>query len=711
MDLIPVSQDQRPTDDGEALQLRDRAIAASSNGIVISDARQEDMPLIYINPAFERLSGYTAAEVLGRNCRFLQGDDRDQPALTILRAALHEGRDCTVVLRNYRKDGQLFWNELHMSPVHDGSGLLTHFVGVQTDITRRKQAEDDLQKAKDELEVRVTERTRELESANRQLRAELAAREEAEAQVRRQAEHAEALAHMAARLSAQLDLETVAQTACEEIARALEAPVVLLSLYDERQAVFKLAAAYGLPPELQQTASPFPRALYNEFVPAPGSLVSVPDLQALPSLPDQELYTRLNLRSCLVARLAREEKLIGTLTILTLNDVRIFPGAELALLEAAAYQVAQAIANAQLFASAEQRLQHTQALRNIELAITGSVELRLTLKIILEQVTSELQVDAADILLLEPTTETLEYAAGSGFISPQIRQTRRRVGEGQAGRAALTQRTVHIPDLSQASPRLARTALLTQDKFIAYFALPLLAKGQLKGVLEIFHRAPLDAEPEWLEFMEALGGQAAIAIDNATLFTDLQHSNIELRQAYETTIEGWSAALDLRDKETEGHTQRVTELALRLGRQLGFSNEALIQMRRGALLHDIGKMGVPDQILLKPGKLTDEEFAIMQKHPGFAYDLLSPISYLRPALDIPYCHHEKWDGTGYPRGLKGEQIPLAARLFAVVDVWDALCSDRPYRQGWPLEKVRTHIRGLAGSHFDPQAVDAFMALD
>jgi len=210
--------------------------------------------------------------------------------------------------------------------------------------------------------------------------------------------------------------------------------------------------------------------------------------------------------------------------------------------------------------------------------------------------------------------------------------------------------------------------------------------------------------------MEALAGQAAIAIDNATLFDDLQRSNVELALAYDTTLEGWSRALDLRDKETEGHTQRVAEMTLKLARAMGFSEDELVQVRRGALLHDIGKMGVPDAILLKPGKLTDEEWEIMRRHPVYAYKLLRPIAYLRPALDIPYFHHEKWDGTGYPRGLKGAQIPLAARLFAVVDVWDALRSDRPYRRGWPEEKVRDHIRSLAGTHFDPQVVEEFLSL-
>lgn len=186
--------------------------------------------------------------------------------------------------------------------------------------------------------------------------------------------------------------------------------------------------------------------------------------------------------------------------------------------------------------------------------------------------------------------------------------------------------------------------------------------------------------------------------------------NDELVHAYDATIEGWSRALDLRDKETEGHSQRVTELTLRLACALGLPPERLQAVRRGALLHDIGKMGVPDGILLKPGPLTDDEWVIMRRHPTSAHELLSPITFLHPALDIPYCHHEKWDGTGYPQGLAGEQIPLAARIFAVVDVWDAMCSDRPYRAGWPPARVCEHVRTLSGTHFDPQVVDAFLGL-
>ena len=187
----------------------------------------------------------------------------------------------------------------------------------------------------------------------------------------------------------------------------------------------------------------------------------------------------------------------------------------------------------------------------------------------------------------------------------------------------------------------------------------------------------------------------------------LRSAHQELSEAYDKTLEGWSFAMDLRDKETEGHTLRVTERTLALARHLGFPEEEQAHMRRGALLHDIGKLGIPDRILLKEGPLTKEEWAIMRQHPVLAYEMLSPIRYLHPALSIPYCHHERWDGTGYPQGLSGEQIPRSARLFAVVDIWDALSSDRPYRAAWPQERVYEHLRSLRGTHLDPQGVDAF----
>ena len=316
-------------------------------------------------------------------------------------------------------------------------------------------------------------------------------------------------------------------------------------------------------------------------------------------------------------------------------------------------------------------------------------------------------MDAAAVLLFHQGLNELEFAAGQGFHTANITHLRLKLGEEYSGRAALERRTIAIFDLAK-SQEPFNTKFIEGEGFAAFFAAPLIAKGKVKGVLEVFHRSPFKPDADWLNFLEALAGQAAIAIDNSELFGNLQQSNLELQLAYDKTIEGWSRALDLRDKETEGHTQRVTKVALRLAGAMGLDNDELIQVHRGALLHDIGKMCVPDHILLKPGALTEAEWAVIKEHPQFAFDLISPIDFLRPALDIPYGHHERWNGTGYPRGLKGEQIPLAARIFAVVDVYDALTSDRPYRRAWTKEKALEHIQSEAGTYFDPNVVQEFI---
>ena len=357
------------------------------------------------------------------------------------------------------------------------------------------------------------------------------------------------------------------------------------------------------------------------------------------------------------------------------------------------------------------QLEHLTALVEIDRAINFSFDLNLSLTTLLTHVIVQLKVDAADVMIFDPLSQTLEYVAGRGFHTKAIEQAHQALGVGYAGRAAKERSIVHIPDLAKEHDNFLRGMLLAGENFVSYHGVPLLAKGRVMGVLEIFHRTRLVRDEEWLDFLKALASQAAIAIDNVTLFDNLQGSNKELFQAYDATIEGWSRALELRDNETEGHSQRAADLTVRLARLFGLSDAELVQVRWGALLHDIGKMGIPDGILLKQGILTEAEWVVMRKHTVFAYEMLSPIRYLRSALDIPYAHHEKWDGSGYPLGLKGEQIPLVARIFAVVDVWDALRSDRIYRSSWSVKKVRQHLRSLAGTHFDPHVVKVCLDSD
>jgi PAS domain S-box-containing protein len=398
-----------------------------------------------------------------------------------------------------------------------------------------------------------------------------------------------------------------------------------------------------------------------------------------------------------------EERMIAWHNIFLRND----QGEVIAALSSGEDIVARKTAEEQ----ARYRLEHLTTLHAIDMIINASLDLRVTLEKFLDLIISQLHVDAADVLLLNQHTQMLEYAALQGFRDTRILHTRLRLGQGIAGRVALERRSISIPDLLDPTSGYERAPFLKGEGYLAYHAVPLLSKGQVKGVLEIFHRSPLTFDDEWMSFLHALAAHAAIAIDNAALFSDLQRSNAELILAYDTSIEGWARTLELRDKETEGHTKRAAEMTLRIARATGISDAELVHVRRGALLHDIGKMSIPDAILLKTGPLSAEEWEIMRRHPVYAYELLSPISYLRQALDIPYCHHERWDGTGYPRGLQGEQIPLAARIFALADTWDALISERRYHSAWSEDRVLEHIRSLMGSQFDPNVVEVFLSME
>jgi HD-GYP domain-containing protein (c-di-GMP phosphodiesterase class II) len=270
-------------------------------------------------------------------------------------------------------------------------------------------------------------------------------------------------------------------------------------------------------------------------------------------------------------------------------------------------------------------------------------------------------------------------------------------------------RTLQLAQV-MAEPNFRRGPFLEAEGFQAYLGQPLYARGEFVGVLEIFQRGPLRPTPLWRELLEVLTQQAGVAVADAHLVERLRRSNAELQQANDATLESLARALELRDQETAGHSDRVVNLTLALAQKLGVPAQNWEHLRRGALLHDFGKMGIPDAIFHKPGPLDAAEWEIMRRHPTYAYNWLVNIPFLRPALDIPYYHHEKWDGSGYPLGLSGTDIPLAARLFAIVDVWDALTSDRPYRAAWSPARTREYLQAQAGRHFDPEVVPAFLAL-
>ena len=531
-------------------------------------------------------------------------------------------------------------------------------------------------------------------------------------ETRRRLAALESLSRVSAALRTAQTLDQMTGMLLDETLVVLRAHAATVWLHDPGKNVLYLAAARGFPSD----AAPLkPGEGITGQVFVSGQVYLSPNFRADPHTSEiNRAIVPGGLRGAVVPIRTTQES-IGVLFV-SVQEPDYLDQDQVHLLTTLAEMAGNAIHRQRLHNQTQHRLEQVQALRTVDMAITSSMDLDVTLNILLERAATQLGMDGADILAFNAPLRMFELVTGRGLRARVGEHTRVRLGEGLAGTAALERRAIMLADASayltlqtaSGGARAPGAKFELEESVKAYYGVPLVAKGQIKGVLELFHSAPRDLDSDGVNFLEAIANQAAIAMDNSQLFHDLERSNVELALAYDTTIEGWSRTLDLRDEETEGHTQRVTELTVRLARAMGMNDVELVTVRRGALLHDIGKMGVPDHILLKPGPLTDDEWELMRRHPLYAYQLLAPIKFLGQAIDIPYCHHEHWDGTGYPRGLVGEQIPLTARMFAVVDVWDALTSNRPYRVAWTPERTRDYILSMRGKQFDPQVVTALL---
>ena len=348
-------------------------------------------------------------------------------------------------------------------------------------------------------------------------------------------------------------------------------------------------------------------------------------------------------------------------------------------------------------------------LLKVSSSLASTMELAEVLQIAIESATELLHLGTGAIYTLE--NETLILGATTPPLPPQFPNELRHASledHPHIKNTVTSKAPVYLQDAREVSLTPAEKVIVDTRNLVSILYFPLLLKDSAIGVFIVGTTdKPRQFTAAEIELSYVLSFEVSLAIANAKLYEKAQQSITDLSQAYDATLEGWSRMLDMRDHVTEEHTHRVTELTVRLAGIMGIPETELGHIRRGALLHDIGKMGIPDSILQKPASLTETEWAIMQTHPEKAYRVLSQIDYLKPAVDIPYCHHEKWDGTGYPRKLKGEEIPLSARIFAVVDVFDALTSDRPYRQAWGKENALRYIQAQSGKHFFPEAVTAF----
>jgi response regulator RpfG family c-di-GMP phosphodiesterase len=420
------------------------------------------------------------------------------------------------------------------------------------------------------------------------------------------------------------------------------------------------------------------------------------------------LETFPGIQSGIYAPILAGEHAIGVISLES-EQLDGFNQADERMLTTLTAQAAIALENARLYDQTMSRLKNIESLRQIDRAISSSFDMKSTIAIIAETAQNQLAVSAVDILLYNPQSQMLDFVYGQGFHGTAASNLHIHINEGLAGQVVKDRKIIGVSDLKGINSNKLPVGFMMED-FVSYLGVPLQAKGKVNGVLEIFNRIETNRDQDWFSFLEAFAHQASITIDNARLFDDLQRLNIDISMAYDSTIESWARTMELRDKYVIGHALKVSNMSIKMASALGMDGDSISQIRRGSLLHDIGTLGIPESILLKLGDLTPAEWEIVHRHPRIAYDLLSPLPNWRQAVDIPYYHHERWDGSGYPQGLKGDTIPLSARICAIADVYVALSNERPYRAAWEKNKVLQHISEGAGILFDPDLVRLFLTI-
>jgi len=632
--------------------LQSTALKATANAVLITDS---DGQVQWVNPAFTRLTQYTLSESLGRNPRELVNSGLN-PVETYqdLWDTILTGREWHGQLVNRRKDGTLYTEEQTITPLVNENGETTHFISVKQDVTEREQ------------------RNRELVVVGN-----------ISAALRTAESRAEMLPVLLDQLLEQLDIEAAS-----------------LEMVDPLTGDF-----------ITERGGGYWASLTGERIPAGTALSGRVFATRQPYLNNEahlekDLFRPERFGDCRAAigvPLVVREEIIGLLWV---GSVRQLDERDLRLLTAVADMAANALHRVTLHEQTETRLRHLTALRTIEQTINSSLDLRVTFNVILKQAADILGADAVIIYLYNTRTLMMDVAAHSGLHTDRKKLTTQRIGEGLAGRAALTRRLLEWHSPEELEP--VDKDFFEDEGIQSYCVNPLIVKSEIKGALAVFYRTPFFPDEECHDNLATLAAQTAIAVDNLSMFDSLQRSSVSLTMAIDETLEGWVRTLDSRMVGLETNTERLLELTLRLARAAGINEAECVHVTRGALLHDIGKTHIPEAVLNKPGALNDEEWQLVRTHPQMGHDLLLPIKYLKPALDIPYCHHERWDGSGYPRGLKGEEIPLAARVFAIVDVYDALLSKRPYRAAWSREKALAYLHQNAGILFDRHLVDLFM---
>lgn len=581
---------------------------------------------------------------------------------------------------------------------------------IENELDQRRKAEEQTQAANAKLKQNQTALLHLME----EMKDEISARQKAEEGLKQNVKELEILAEFSQDLGQLMTPQQIGKKIVDLFVKELNWDHITVRYYlPESDSLSVLAFNQpGLSTERDQK---FKIDRYNAMILKPGDGLSgwvwqtkQPVRVADVKLNEHYLNYFPEIRSGLYVPIMAGERAIGVISLES-ETLDAFNQADERLVTTLAAQVGIALENARLFEQTVTRLKNIESLRQIDRAISSNFDMKSTLAIISETAHNQLDVSAVDILLYNQHSKMLSYVYGHGFRSSGGSDINLDSKRNLASQVVRGRKMIQLTDLKGVNADSLSSNLVSEG-FVSYIGVPLLAKSKVNGVMEVYERTEIKHDGDWYDFLEAFAHQASIAIDNSGLFENLQKLNIEIASAYDTTIETWAHTLEIRDTTYAGHSTRVMDLSVKIASAMGLSGDAISHLRHGVLMHDIGMLGIPESILFDPGDLNEEQWKIVRTHPRIAYDLLSQIPNWRQVLDIPYSHHERWDGSGYPQGLKNDVIPLGARICALADVYDTLQMERPFRSAWNKTRAEKFIRDGAGTQFDPEVVRIFFSL-
>ncbi len=505
-----------------------------------------------------------------------------------------------------------------------------------------------------------------------------------------------ALSGFATIFDSSLSEEKVYLNLCDAIYRSISPDVVLVFRLDKERDQLTVSAAAGL--SEAEAAIVLPRDY--------GLIGKVLDRRESMIIKDTDLewgYRQFleshRIRSAIYSPLKWRDEIYGV--AFAGNQTKdSFTENDLNLMSALSVQAALAVHNSRLYADLEDRIGELHAIFEIDRAITSAIDLETVLHQIVEMSMALLGAETSSIMLLDEETQELVIAAAQGLSEEYLKKGTIKVGESIAGRVIQEGKPIAVYDLSKDS-RHAYTEQARMEGLCSLLSVPLSLKDRVIGVLNLYTKEPHHFTSHEINLFASLASQAAIAIENARLFESLEEIYIDV-------ITALASAIDARDAYTHGHSQRVTEYAVAIAEEMGLSPAEVDIIRNASILHDVGKIGIKERILKKPGLLTEEERREMEYHPFIGTRILQSVKLLEPVMPLVYHHHERFDGTGYPDGLKGEEIPLGSRIISVADAFESMTSDRPYRKAMPTEDAVAELRRWAGKQFDPRVVEAFL---